>query len=126
MKASGTTRGEANRRLPALDSVNEFFWTAGASGRLQILRCDSCGHWLHPPAPICPDCLSRSLTPQTLSGLGKIEAVTIHHQSSRTASTAPCRMAWRPANTAASAASAVNPPANSNNEPHGTCKSMLQ
>ena len=50
------------------------------SGCLKILRCDSCRHWLHPPAPICPECLSRHLTPQAVSGLGNIEAVTIHHQ----------------------------------------------
>lgn len=70
----------ATRRLPELTPVNEFFWTAGESGRLRILRCDSCMRWRHPPAPICPDCLSRSLTPQTLSGHGMIEAVTINHQ----------------------------------------------
>ena len=89
MRTSGTVRGGATRRLPALDPVNEFFWMAGESGRLKILRCDSCRHWLHPPAPICPECLSRSLTPQTLSGLGKIEAVTIHHQSSVSEVAAP-------------------------------------
>lgn len=71
---------ETTRGLPELTPVNEFFWTAGASGRLKVLRCGSCKRWMHPPAPICPDCLSRSSTPQTLSGLGTIEAVTINHQ----------------------------------------------
>ena len=69
-----------NRRLPALDQINEFFWTAGKSDQLKILRCDSCNHWLHPPAPICPECLCRSLTPHAVSGLGSIEAVTINYQ----------------------------------------------
>lgn len=81
MGTNRTPPGKVERRLPALDPVNEFFWTAGKFGHLQILRCDSCEHWLHPPAPICPECLCRSLTPHPVSGLGKIEAVTIHHQS---------------------------------------------
>jgi uncharacterized protein len=81
MGAKDKTLGKAKRRLPALTPVNKFFWTAGEYGHLKLLRCDSCRHWLHPPAPICPECLGRSLTPQMLSGLGEIMAVTIHHQS---------------------------------------------
>lgn len=81
MGADSRIQGRAKRRLPALTPLNEFFWTAGESGQLKILRCDSCRHWLHPPAPICPECLDRSLTPQKISGLGTVEAVTVHHQS---------------------------------------------
>lgn len=67
--------------LPALTPLNSFFWTAGREGRLQILRCDACGEWLHPPGPVCPACLSRSLTPRSVSGRGTIETYTINHQA---------------------------------------------
>ncbi len=47
---------------------------------LRILRCADCGHWLHPPAPICPQCLNRAVQPQPVSGFATIEAVTVNHQ----------------------------------------------
>lgn len=67
--------------LPELDDHNRFFWTSGADGRLRILRCDGCGHWMHPPGPACPKCLGRKLSPQVVSGLGEVEAVTVNHQA---------------------------------------------
>jgi uncharacterized OB-fold protein len=69
------------RVLPQLDDLNRFFWTSGADGQLRFLRCSDCGHWLHPPGIICPQCLSRNLAPQTVSGLGSIEALTINYQA---------------------------------------------
>jgi uncharacterized protein len=68
------------RTLPALTPLNAFFWTAGRNGRLAILRCTSCGEWLHPPSPLCSACLSRHVTPQEVSGLGTIETFTVNHQ----------------------------------------------
>lgn len=79
MGSDVTTATETGRTLPLLTPLNTFFWTAGRTGRLEILRCDACAHWLHPPAPICPECLGRELTPQPVSGLGTVEAVTINH-----------------------------------------------
>ncbi|PWK91906.1 Zn-ribbon domain-containing OB-fold protein [Fulvimonas soli] len=67
--------------LPELDAANRFFWTSGADGVLRILRCADCGHWLHPPAPVCPQCLGEDLRPQAVSGLATIEAVTVNHQA---------------------------------------------
>jgi uncharacterized OB-fold protein len=69
-----------SRALPALTPLNSFFWTAGRNGRLAILRCDSCGEWLHPPSPLCSACLSRHLTPREVSGIGTIETFTVNHQ----------------------------------------------
>ena len=68
------------RLLPKITSENEFFWTAGASGELRFLRCRSCGYYLHPPAPICGRCLSRDVSPQTVSGRGTVYSFTINHQ----------------------------------------------
>lgn len=66
--------------LPQLDDLNRFFWTSGAEGTLQILRCGDCGYWLHPPSPICPQCLGNALHPQPVSGLAEVAAVTVNWQ----------------------------------------------
>ncbi|MOA01632.1 hypothetical protein D3C78_1210520 [compost metagenome] len=70
----------SNRILPELDDLNRFFWTSGADGQLRFLRCADCRFWLHPPGIVCPKCLSRNLAPETVSGLGTIEALTVNHQ----------------------------------------------
>lgn len=66
--------------LAELTDLNRFFWTSGADGQLRILRCGDCGAWLHPPAPVCPRCLSAHLSPQIVSGRATVEAVTINYQ----------------------------------------------
>jgi uncharacterized OB-fold protein len=66
--------------LPALEEPNTFFWTAGAEGELRFQRCGDCGHWLHPPGVICPECRSENLAPQAVSGLATVAAVTINYQ----------------------------------------------
>jgi uncharacterized OB-fold protein len=62
--------------VPQPGPLAEFFWDAVAEGRLDILRCDNCGHYVHYPRPICDACLSESLTPATVSGRGTVYAWT--------------------------------------------------
>ena len=66
--------------LPELTADNEAFWTGGARGALMIAHCDSCDHAIHPPRPICPICLSRSVTPRPARGTGTVVARTINRQ----------------------------------------------
>ena len=68
------------RVLPRLDDHNTFFWTSGEDGNLRMLRCQSDGFWIHPPAPVCPRCLSRDLAPEVTSGHGTVASFTINHQ----------------------------------------------
>src|SRR5205814_8888932 len=68
------------RVLPRLVPESEFFWTSGKDGRLRFLRCRSCAYYVHPPAPICPRCLSRQLSPETVSGRATLYSFTINHQ----------------------------------------------
>jgi uncharacterized OB-fold protein len=68
------------RVLPALTPENRHFWTGGAHGELRFLRCTSCRHLIHPPAPICPECLSRKLEVATVSGRGVVHTFTVNHQ----------------------------------------------
>ena len=67
-------------RCPRLDDQNRFFWTSGADGKLRFLRCDDCARLVHPPAPVCPDCLGRNLAPTEVSGRAVLESFTVNHQ----------------------------------------------
>src|SRR5215472_13523508 len=68
------------RRLPAVDRTNEHFWKSGATGKLRILRCGSCGLWLHPPSPVCRRCLGNAVEAQAVSGRGTVHAFTVNYQ----------------------------------------------
>ena len=68
------------RILPKVDDTNRHYWTGGADGELRVLRCDDDGTWVHPPAPICPTCLGRTLTPTATSGRGALHTYTVNHQ----------------------------------------------
>lgn len=85
--------GFASRQLPRLDALNRFFWTGGADGILRFQRCGGCGYWLHPPGPVCPRCGSAELTPQPVSGLGTVAAVTVNHQPWMPGMTVPYNVA---------------------------------
>jgi uncharacterized OB-fold protein len=73
--------GEAPFRiLPRVNDENRFFWTSGNDGRLRFLRCDQCGFFVHPPSPICPQCLSKQLTATAVSGRARVATFTVNHQ----------------------------------------------
>jgi uncharacterized OB-fold protein len=67
--------------VPSPAPLARFFWEAIAQRRLEILRCDNCGHFVHYPRPICEECLSESLTPAPVSGRGTIYAWTSVEQA---------------------------------------------
>ena len=68
------------RPLPLLTEENRFFWTSGADGKLRFLRCQACSHYIHPPSPVCDQCLSMDLAVEPVSGRATLAAVTVNHQ----------------------------------------------
>jgi len=68
------------RLLPRVTDENEHFWTGGADGALRFLRCQSCRWWVHPPSPVCPRCLNRTLLPEAVSGRAVVHTFTVNHQ----------------------------------------------
>jgi uncharacterized OB-fold protein len=68
------------RPLPQLTSENRFFWTGGADGVLQFLRCAACLTFIHPPRPVCPKCLSEDIAPTPVPGTGIVDTYTINRQ----------------------------------------------
>jgi acetyl-CoA acetyltransferase/uncharacterized OB-fold protein len=67
------------RPLPQLTPANEWFWTSGADGHLRIQGCQECKALVHPPAPLCPACRSRSWAPTVVSGRGTVVGFTVNH-----------------------------------------------
>ena len=68
------------RVLPRLTDKNRDFWTGGAQGELRFWRCQDCGYYLHPPQPLCPECHSKNLATEAVSGRGTVSTYTINHQ----------------------------------------------
>ena len=68
------------RVLPKVTDQNRHFWQGGEHGKLQFLRCRPCQTFVHPPSPICPDCLGKDLAPEAVSGRAKVLTYTLNHQ----------------------------------------------
>lgn len=68
------------RILPKVTPGNEHFWKGGAEGELRFLRCQDCKYYIHPPSPICPECLGKSLVVEAVSGRAHVLTYTINHQ----------------------------------------------
>lgn len=49
--------------------------------RLLINRCQTCGYWIYPHRPLCPECLSWDVAPMEVSGRGKLFSYTLIHQT---------------------------------------------
>jgi hypothetical protein len=69
------------RILPRVTDQNRHFWEGGRDGKLQFLRCDKCGYYIHPPTPICPRCHSKSLSVTPVSGDAALYSYTVNHQA---------------------------------------------
>ena len=68
------------RVLPRLSPLNRHFWTGGEHGELRFLRCEPCGLYVHPPSPVCPECLGKRLAPAAVSGRATVATFTLNHQ----------------------------------------------
>lgn len=70
----------SGRPLPLITPENEFFWTAGADGRLRIQECESCSALIHPPQPVCRYCGGHQLGVRTVSGYATLIGFTVNHR----------------------------------------------
>lgn len=71
---------KSTRMLPRLTDDNRPFWTGGATGELRIMRCQDCETFIHPPRPVCRNCLSENVEPETVAGTGVVDTYTVNHQ----------------------------------------------
>jgi uncharacterized OB-fold protein len=69
------------RLRPRLDPDNRAFWTGGAEGNLNIMKCGDCGQFTHPPRQICRHCQSENMVAEAVAGTGEIDTFTINFQA---------------------------------------------
>ena len=63
--------------MPVADPQTQFFWDAARRHELQILRCQACGTYIHPPRPVCRVCWSTDLAPEAVSGRATLYTWTV-------------------------------------------------
>jgi uncharacterized OB-fold protein len=68
------------RPRPKLDADNRAFWTGGAEGKLNMLKCNDCGQFTHPPRLICRHCQSEAMAVVAVAGTGVVDTYTINSQ----------------------------------------------
>ncbi|HET9729694.1 MAG TPA: OB-fold domain-containing protein, partial [Acidimicrobiia bacterium] len=68
------------RVLPKLSDTNRDFWTGGERGELRFWRCQDCGYYIHPPLPMCPQCHSKNMRVEAVSGDATLATFSINHQ----------------------------------------------
>ena len=66
--------------LPRVTADNRPFWEAARRHALALQRCDDCGHFRYPPAPVCPECLSERATWTPVSGRGVVTTFVVVHK----------------------------------------------
>ena len=67
------------RVLPEVTDQNAHFWRGGAEGELRFLRCTACKSYIHPPVPLCGECLCRDLVVEAVSGKAVLLTYTVNH-----------------------------------------------
>jgi uncharacterized protein len=68
------------------DDLNlELFQAIVSSGRMRLQRCDSCGHYSHPPRMYCGNCFSGDYSYPEISGAGTVYSYTISHHTAEPA-----------------------------------------
>ncbi len=69
------------RKLPLLTQETAPFWQGGEHEQLNICFCNGCQRYFHPPALLCPQCLSFEVGPRPVSGKGTVVSFTVNHQA---------------------------------------------
>ena len=82
---------KVTRPIPVPNEWTKPFWDAAKRGVLELQRCQSCGHFQHPPYATCVQCVATDLKFEPVRGAGAIYAYTImyHTGDKRFASAVP-------------------------------------
>ena len=70
----------STRLIPPITELTQPYWEASRRGKLVIQQCSACRHRLFPPRVNCPQCGSRELAWESVSGKGVIYTYTIAHR----------------------------------------------
>lgn len=69
------------RPLPVRDELSRHYWDGALEEKLLILRCASCGTYVHPPRPGCSACRHGVLEPEQVSGRGTLYSWSVMHSA---------------------------------------------
>ena len=72
---------KVTRPIPVPNEWTRPFWEAAQRGVIELQRCQSCGHFQHPPYATCTQCVSTELKFEPVRGLGTIYAYTIMYHT---------------------------------------------
>ena len=72
---------QVTRPIPVPNEWTKPFWDAAKQGVLALQRCQSCGHFQHPPYATCVNCISTDLTFEPVQGKGTIYSYTIMYHA---------------------------------------------
>ena len=72
---------KVTRPSPVPNERTSPFWEAAKQNVLSLQRCQSCGHFQHPPYPTCVNCMSIDLKFEPVAGNGAIYAYTIMYHT---------------------------------------------
>ena len=72
---------KVTRPIPVPNEWTKPFWDAARRGALELQRCQSCGHFQHPPYATCTRCVSTDLKFEPVRGVGAIYAYTIMYHT---------------------------------------------
>ena len=72
---------DLSKPRPRPTPTSQPFWAALRAERVDIQRCDECGHWVHYPRSRCPHCLSDRLAWHTVSGAGVVYSFSVARQA---------------------------------------------
>jgi uncharacterized protein len=72
---------QVTRPIPVPNEWTKPFWEAAKRGVLELQRCQSCGHFQHPPYATCTQCISTDLKFEPVRGVGTIYAYTIMYHT---------------------------------------------
>ena len=72
---------KVTRPIPVPNEWTKPFWEAAKQGVLALQRCQSCGHFQHPPYATCVNCMSIDLTFEPVQGKGTIYSYSIMYHA---------------------------------------------
>ncbi|PON18024.1 hypothetical protein C2W62_10185 [Candidatus Entotheonella serta] len=81
MREAMSDWSEVTRPIPVPNALTQPFWDAAKQGVLALQRCQSCGHFQHPPYPTCVTCISIDLQFEAVAGKGTIYAYSIMYHA---------------------------------------------
>ena len=65
--------------VPIANPDTQPFWDGCQRNELLLQRCGNCGHYRHPPSPVCSRCTSQACEWVAASGSGAVYTFTVVH-----------------------------------------------